>query len=343
VRLKKSVLFVYVDFISFVKMDYKILSEKYQVTKYKYKLSKNLFIFLFEFIKMSLYLIKNIYKFDLLYCWFAGYHTLLPTFFFRIFRKESIVIIGGYDAAKVPELNYGAHTKKIYGWFVKRTADFATNLLTVSKFTQTEFFKYVNCKNKIKTKMIYNGVDINIFRRNYNVKKEKNIITVCGASDIRTVLRKGVDFFVQVAFELPHYKFKIYGLEEEAYRYISKEKPKNLEIFHRISHSKLINEFSKAKVACQFSRYEAFGVAILEAMCCECIPIGYDYGGTSEVINNSGYLIPELNSKHAAKCIEKAINSNNSIGKKVRQESIKNFSFEKREKEIMLLLKNLLN
>ena len=223
-RLKKSVLFVYVDYISFVKMDYKILSKKYQVTKYKYKLSKNLFIFSFEFIKMSLYLIMNINKFDFLYCWFAGYHTLLPTFFFRIFRKKSIVVIGGYDAAKVPELNYGAHTKKLYGWFVRKTADFATNLLTVSKFTNTEFFKYVNSKNKIKTKMIYNGVDINIFRRNYILKKENTIITVCGTSDIRTVRRKGVDFFTQVAFKLPHYKFKIFGLEDDAYRYISKER-----------------------------------------------------------------------------------------------------------------------
>ena len=112
-----------------------------------------------------------------------------------------------------------------------------------------------------------------------------------------------------------------------------------LEIFHRISYSKLIDEFSKAKVACQFSRYEAFGVAIVEAMSCECIPIGSNKGGIPTAIGDCGYILDSLDPKKAKENIEEALASTLEQRKAARQRIIENFSLDRRERNLSKLLK----
>ena len=39
--------------------------------------------------------------------WFAGWHAVLPVLFARMQRKPSLMIVGGIDAASLPEIGYG--------------------------------------------------------------------------------------------------------------------------------------------------------------------------------------------------------------------------------------------
>lgn len=71
------------------------------------------------------------------------------------------------------------------------------------------------------------------------------------------------------------------------------------------------------------SKYEGFGLVIAEAMACEKFVVATDCGGSSEILGNTGILVPIQNSQLLAKGIEKAFSlSQDEImrnGKKARK------------------------
>lgn len=128
-----------------------------------------------------------------------------------------------------------------------------------------------------------------------NIIRNNAVITVCLASTKNTVLRKGVDFYVALANELPELSFYVIGVEEEALLYLESIAGSNVILLSRIPQKELKELFCTSRIVCQFSRYEAFGVALLEGISSGCYPIGYSYGGTKEIlIDNLGDLINNL-------------------------------------------------
>ena len=78
---KPSILFVYINYSSFVKADFDILSANADVTKYQFKPVKGLIKMGIELFKELYFLIFNISKYDAVYIWFGDYHSLLPVSF----------------------------------------------------------------------------------------------------------------------------------------------------------------------------------------------------------------------------------------------------------------------
>ena len=54
---KKKILFIYTSFSSFIKTDYEILLEKYEVKRYKFESSKKIFKMIFELVKLIIFLL----------------------------------------------------------------------------------------------------------------------------------------------------------------------------------------------------------------------------------------------------------------------------------------------
>ena len=100
---KQSILFVYINFSSFVKADYEILSEHAAVTKYQFKPVKGLVKTGIELLKELIFLVFNIRKYNAVFIWFGDYHSFLPVLFAKWFRKKSYVVIGGYDVSTLSE------------------------------------------------------------------------------------------------------------------------------------------------------------------------------------------------------------------------------------------------
>ncbi|RKY66992.1 MAG: hypothetical protein DRQ08_01300 [Candidatus Latescibacterota bacterium] len=165
--------------------------------------------------------------------------------------------------------------------------------------------------------------------------------TVCGGSSLQTLFRKGGDFFVEISKHIPDRKFLIIGLEEEARRWVEERRPENLTVVGRVSHVEVCKLLSQSRVACQFSRYEAFGLAIGEAMAMGCIPVGLNYGGTPEVIGDAGFLIDRLEVQDALQAIEKALNAPDSLREKARRRIRTLFSPEVREAKLREVLREL--
>ena len=90
---KQSILFVYVNYSSFVKADFEILSAFANVTKYQFKPGKGMIRTGIELLKEFLFLIFRGFKFDAVFIWFGDYHSLLPVLFAKIFGKKSFETI----------------------------------------------------------------------------------------------------------------------------------------------------------------------------------------------------------------------------------------------------------
>ena len=345
------ILFIHPGFSNFVKKDYQILTKHFKIKKFCYKTSKKLTINLQSQIKMFIWLLKNIWLAKFIYIWFADYHSFLPVLFGKIFKKKSIIIVGGYDAVSIPELEFGVFYKKFRSSFAKFSYKNANIIIPVDESLIKSVNYYINkrglkigIKNFItniitEIKTIPTGYDPKIWYKKDNIKKERIVLSIGGVSTLQTYRRKGFDFLIDIARRMPKIKFILAGLKNNMYEYAKEIITDNVELHKFIPNNELINFYSKAKVFCQLSLSEGLPNTLCEAMLCECIPVGSNVNGIPRAIGNCGFVLKERNVDKAIKLIEKAMNSPESLGKKARERIMKNFTLEQRENKIISIIK----
>ncbi|MGC9336692.1 MAG: glycosyltransferase family 4 protein [Candidatus Cloacimonadia bacterium] len=329
------ILFIHTGFSTFVKNDYEILKKYFPVRKFHYKASKKLSINLLSQIEIFIWLLKNIWKAQYIYIWFADYHSFLPILFAKLFHKKSFLVLGGYDVTYIPGIRYGSFSNPLRAFCTKYSMKNATICLPVSHYVENEAKKRVVGLN---SKVIYNGIDI--APNDYKNEKENIILTVGKCSSLQRVKLKGVDLFVETAKALPDYKFIAIGISKRAEKYLG-EIPENVQLIDKLPHEELSDFYKKAKVYCQFSLFESFGLAVLEAISFGAIPIISNKGALPEIFGDRGFILKERSIDKAVKLIEKAMNSPESLGKKARERIMKNFSLEKRENKILSIIKEI--
>ncbi len=288
--MAKKILFIYTNFSTFVKTDFEILSEEHNVKRYQFKPVKGLLKTAIKMIRQLVFLLLNIWKFDTVYIWFADYHSFLPVLFAKLTGKKSFLVIGGYDVVKMPKLNYGVFTSKFRGFCAIYTMNHSTLNLAVSKNVERKV-RWIAPESNVK--LVYNCVNISD-EKEINPEKEDLVLTVAFIDSERTFYLKGIDTFIEVAKLLPEIKFMIIGLDKTMTGQILKNLPKNLELIGSVNHSELQNYYKKAKIYCQFSRSESFGVAVVEAMYFGCIPVVTNVGGLPELIGKTGRIVKRI-------------------------------------------------
>lgn len=284
---------------------------------------------------LSIYKIfKGVLWADLTFSWFAGRHAHAAVQLSKIFRKKSIVVIGGYEVANEPEIEYGAMLNPKSARMVKYILANADKILAVSEYSKKDILKYTN-SNKIE--LVYNSVDFHEFKP--NGAKENLVITV-GYVVNHALRRKRYDIFVKSAKYLPNIKFVLIGeFIDDSIEYLRSIAPPNVEFTGFISDKELLKYYQKAKVNCQLSIYESFGVALAEGMLCGCIPIVTNCAALPEVVGDAGFYVPYGDEKATAEAIKNAFNSDK--GKEARERVKNMFSLEKREAKLVEIIKNL--
>ena len=135
-------------------------------------------------------------------------------------------------------------------------------------------------------------------------------------------------------------KFVLVGkVLDDSIEYLKKLASGNVEF---VGDEKLLDYYQKAKVYVQVSAHEGFGVALAEAMACECIPVVTNRGAIPEVVGDVGYYVPYGDPKATAEAVKKALESDQSKGKMARERIKKYFSIERREKELVGIVKQVL-
>ena len=76
-----------------------------------------------------------------------------------------------------------------------------------------------------------------------------------------------------------------------------------------VSHDKVPSYLNKIDVYVALSRYESFGVAVIEASACGCPVVVSDVGGLPEVVHDgvTGFVVPGKSRSEAAQAVEKLL------------------------------------
>jgi len=272
---------------------------------------------------------KLIKKFDLIFCWFAGWHSFFPVLFANKNNIKSIVVAGGYDAVNVPEINYGAFSNLKERIPAKYVLKNSCLVLAVSEFTKKEIIDKVQPR---AIKIIYNGVKTDKFKSS---KKKENIITTIGSvNKIRSKI-KGLDTFAKISLSFPSYRFIIIGDKEINEEKRLKQINPNLFFTGRLNHDEVLLWLEKTKIYCQLSYIESFGLSLAEAMSCNCVPIVTDKGALPEVIGELGFSVPYADVKATINAVNKAINFDKKRLNNIRNRIMNNFDLKIRENELV--------
>ncbi len=285
---KQSVLFVYVNYSSFVKADFEILSTFANVTKYQFKPGKGIFKTGIEVLKELIFLIFNGFKFDSVFVWFGDYHSMLPVLFAKIFRKKSFVVIGGYDVSTLSEYKYGAFSNPIRGFFTRNTFRFVDICFPVADALRKKLL-VINPTANAET--IATSVDAEKFNFS-EYERSKSIITVSGTDNYQRLMVKGLDRFRELATWLPEFEFIIIGATDGV-KSCFEPLPANLTLLPPQQFDQLTQYYESASFYAQLSRSEGLPNALCEAMLCGCIPVGTNVGDIQITIGNTGLTIDD--------------------------------------------------
>jgi glycosyltransferase involved in cell wall biosynthesis len=334
-QMKNRLLFVYKEPSTFVKTDRKILSEQYEVTDYCFRPVRGLWRTAIEMVRQFFFLLFNARKFEKTYVWFADYHSLLPVLFARLLRRQSYLVIGGYDICRERSLSYGAFCSRFRGFFSAQSIRNATVNLSVSQYVDRKIgFVFP----KTNHTLIYNCIDLSV--DDILPEKEKLVLCVALIESQRTFLRKGIDTFLELAVTLPDYRLVLIGPNQSALALFPKQLPANVTVFERLPHQALKDYFEKASFYCQLSRAEIFGIAIGEAMLYKAIPLVTNVGGMPEVIGETGVIVPR-NAQQIAGEIRRMEGIDTSVQRKACMERIeKMFGYETRKNKLLDLVNN---
>jgi len=356
---KKRIIYIKPANSSFIRGDQQIFEKENEVIPFLMDQNKNKLIYGLKLIGLTFFLLSTIFNKNVLFVsWFADYHSALMAFMGKLLHKKTIVFIGGQEAVCYPELNKGVYRKKIRGLCVKFALK-NTDLIIAnhSSLIYHENY-YYNAQHphidgiqhyvkglKTKIEIVYNGIDPNRFIRNTSIQKIENMVLTVGTmSQIGDFYNKGFDMFIETALRNPTLNFVLIGLHPNYLEWVEEKykisQLQNLEIIPSFcSHEILNNKYNQAKVFVQASITEGMPNTLSEAMLLECIPVGSNINGIPDAIGNTGIVVKQRDVEQVERAIVQAMAM--TTGKQARDRVIEMFSFEKREKEILDLLRKL--
>lgn len=363
---KKKILFIKNLYQNpkFITNDLEILSKEYSVKLLNFKSRKNALI-IFSLLHQFIYLLFNIWKFDLVYIWFADYLSFYPVLFSKIFSKKSIICAGGYEATYIPEINMGVFTnasisKSVRSFCVKFSLKNCTYILPVDEtlIEHTNNYIYSDIPGKqplkdgiqnfipgIKTNFqtIYLGYDPELFKKPEGIKKEISVVSAGLIVNDDEFRRKGFDLLIEAAKQMPDVKFTLIGFDEENLAKVKTTVTPNVHLSGIVPYSKLIEEYASAKVYAQFSMFEGMPSSICEAMLCECIPAGSNVNGIPKIIGSTGIIVENRDVNEVVNALTAALSSPSSKGEEARKHIMTQFSFKRRETELLELVHSILS
>jgi glycosyltransferase involved in cell wall biosynthesis len=274
---------------------------------------------------------------DACFSWFAEVHSKWMVRFSRLLGRPSFVVIGGYEVAKIPEIGYGSLLDARKARIVRYVVERATRILPVDGSLKEEAMKNLGVSGE-NIVPVPTGHDPAKFVP--KGAKEQMALTV-GYVKGSAVRRKGLDVFVKAATILPDVRFVLIGISDnEASAKLRESPPANVDFVSSVSHDQLVAYYQKAKAYCQLSMFEGLPNALCEAMLCECVPVGTKVCGIPTAIGDTGFYAAVGDPKEAADAIKQALASDK--GRQARERIATMFSLEKREKELVRTITDLL-
>ncbi len=331
---RTRVLFVHPSTSTFIEADKRLLPQEYDVRVVDFGVKRSDVLGILRIISR---MVRGVIWADLTYSWFAEKHALHAIRLGRIFGRPSIVVVGGYEVAKVPEIGYGSLLDPKKERLVRRIIERADRVLPVDE----------SLKGYAMENLGVSGENIVAVPTGYDPERfapagpKSDMVLTAGNLDESVIKRKGLATFVEAARFLPEVRFVLVGRPvDEAGESLRRSAPPNVEFTGRLTHEDLIALYQEAKVYCQLSRFEGLPNALCESMLCGCVPVGTEYCGIPAAIGDTGFYVPYGDAEATAEAIRKALSGS---GERARERIIENFPLERRAEALRRIIGELVD
>jgi len=256
----------------------------------------------------------------------------------RVYRNQlrGLILIlreGGFDCvilcqsdltALIPRIKAEVPSIKAIGWQHNDFETYFTNYdyakLFLGEYTAgLEWADYIVCltendqqqfkKYNSNTSFIYNPLTLKTDKIS-NLKNNSVIFT--GKTSLN---QKGMDYFIQLATRSPsHWNFQAAGDGADIDAIKKTVKDKNLDskiqFIGAVKDAELLKHYLSGDVFVSTSRWEGFGLAIIEAMKCGLPIVAFDNNGPREILDGGKYgiLIERFNVDQMYKELAKLMN-----------------------------------
>lgn len=266
-------------------IDRKILSERYDVTRFDYRYSPA------SLAKLA----SAVRDHDLVFTWFASPMAAAAVAFARAFGKRSAVVAGGYDVANYAPMKHGMAHRPVQRHFARFALDHADLVLPVSRFNEAELLRFASPRSVVR---VENAVDLPPV--DLDLPRANTVVTLGAVEKFYSKI-KGHERLVRAAKHLPDVRFLVVGPHEgDAIHAFRKIAPSNVEFPGLVPHERLVELLATAKAYAQLSHYESFGVAVAEAMWCGCTPVVSAIPALVEIVGGTGVVVDDADDPRAA-------------------------------------------
>jgi len=245
--------------------------------------------------------------------------------------RPSVVLVGGWDIAAMPEIPYGAmlspgrQRKTIW---TLRNADV---VIAPSEASRQETLRWADREVRV----IPLGVDTDFFEP--PEEKEPLVVTAASISHSPTIRTKGLDILFQVARRLPTIQFVVAGRHSpQVMEALRTSAGPNVQLVGWLERERLRELFRRASIYAQLSAHESFGLALAEAMACGCTPVVSDRGALPEVVGGVGSIVPYGDVDAATRAISAGIATG--VSHAARNRVAERFQLNRRRDELLRTL-----
>jgi glycosyltransferase involved in cell wall biosynthesis len=285
---------------------------------------------------------RGVLRSDLVFGWFASWHTFFPVTLAWLLRKPSVMIVGGFDTASMPDIGYGYQQGGLRRWASRWIMRRATRLVTNSRYSLSEIERNTPIPPQRVT-VIHHGVPDPFGGLPEPASRERMAMTV-GHLVRNTLEQKGHRPFVRAAAELPEVRFVFVGKwHDDAIEVLRDLAGENVEFTGWVPDDELHRLYTRASVYVQASRHEGFGLAVAEAMLAGCVPVVMNVTAMPEVVGDAGVLIESQEPAAVAAGVEEALERGPDAHTRARERVLTAFPMEKRRDALLTVVEEALH
>jgi glycosyltransferase involved in cell wall biosynthesis len=273
------------------------------------------------------------------FTWFASVYAALVVFCARLLGKRTIVVVGGADLARSPEIGYGlwnSRWKSAVATYALRHAD---RVLAVDAFL----------REQARSLARYDGSNIEVVPTGFDAQfwtpsgsKEARVLTVAVCVNETRAKVKGIDILLETARMMKDIPFSIVGMSTEVIALYRGTAPENVEMIPPVEKSALREYYRRSSVYCQPSLIEGLPNSVCEAMLCGCVPVGTQVGGMQSAIGDHGRLVPYGDPERLAGALRDVLRDPAADGsQRGRSYIMEHFPKERREESLLRVIREL--
>jgi glycosyltransferase involved in cell wall biosynthesis len=327
---RPRLLYVHNSKASFVEIDREILAERYDIEDlYQPGRWPN-----------PLAVVRGVLRADIVFGWFASWHTFFPITLAWLLRKPSVMIVGGFDTANMPDIGYGYQQgglrRAASRWIMRR----GRRLVTNSRSSLGEIERNTPIPPERVT-VVHHGVPDPF--GDEPGPKENEALTV-GAIRQTTLVQKGQIPFVEAARLLPDVRFTFAGKWlDDSIDELRARAGDNVSFTGWLSDEDLHATYRRAAVYVQASRHEGFGLAVAEAMLAGCVPVVMNVTAMPEVVGDAGVFVESQDPDDVAGGVRRALELGPDAAHRARERILTEFPMERRRDGILRVVQDALD